>query len=208
MAACDSQQLGAVGATAAAAPSTEVLSAEVLSTEVLSAEVLSTAAPTEAGRPHVGAAAANGTPRRRASQTIPPAVRRRVMRRDRSRCVVTGCQGHLFLDVHHLDRRSEGGSHDPERMAVLCGAHHRAVHAGSLCIDGSASVGFTFRHADGTPYGQPLRPAAIELAQLALDALQGLGFRPSRARALVDAVLEAGAPDELEAFVRAALEAS
>jgi hypothetical protein len=130
------------------------------------------------------------------------------MRRDRSRCVLPGCQGHLFLDVHHLDLRSEGGGHDPERMAVLCGSHHRAAHAGSLCLDGSASVGFTFRHADGTPYGQPLRPAAIELAQLALGALQGLGFPPSRALALVDAVLGAGAPDELDALERAALEAS
>jgi hypothetical protein len=199
MAACDSQQLGAVGGAGATATEADAPSVEGPSVEVHSAEPPS---------PHVRAPAATERPRRRASQTIPPAVRREVMRRDRERCVVPGCQGHLFLDVHHLDLRSEGGRHDPERMAVLCGSHHRAVHAGSLCIDGCSSVGFTFRHADGTPYGQPLRPAAIDLAQQALSALRSLGFGPSRARALVDAVLRAGAPNQIGAFVRAALEAS
>ena len=73
--------------------------------------------------PHVRA---TGT-QARATQTIPPAVRRQVMRRDRKRCVVPGCTNHRFVDVHHLDPRSEGGGHDPDRLAVLCGSHHRAV---------------------------------------------------------------------------------
>ncbi len=209
MAACDSQELGAVGGGQVAATEADASSAEGPSAEGPSAEGPSAGVHSAApANPHVGAAVGSSRPRRRASQTIPPAIRREVMRRDRARCVVPDCQGHLFLDVHHLDRRSEGGSHEPERMAVLCGSHHRAAHAGSLCIGGRASLGFTFRHADGTPYGQPLRPAAIDLAQRALGALEGLGFRPSRARALIDAVLGAGAPDELEAFVRAALQAS
>jgi hypothetical protein len=156
----------------------------------------------------VGAQAAADTPRRRARQTIPPAIRRRVMRRDRQRCAVPGCANHQFLDVHHCDPRSEGGSHDPARLLTLCGSHHRKAHAGSLCIEGNAADGFTFRHADGAPYGQPLRPAAIDRAQQALAALRQLGFGPSRAQALIAAVLRAGAPDNLEAFVRAALEAS
>jgi len=79
---------------------------------------------------------------------------------------------------------------------------------GSLCIDGSATDGFTFRHADGMSYGQPLRPAAIDRAQQVLGALRHLGFGASHARALIDAVVRAGAPDDLEGFVRAALQAS
>ncbi len=158
--------------------------------------------------PQVGAEVAAATPGRRSSQTIPPAIRRAVLRRDRQRCAVHGCSNHLFLDVHHVDARSEGGSHDPDRLVCLCGSHHRQAHAGRLCIDGSATAGFTFRHADGAPYGQPLRPIALELAQQALGALRHLGFGPSRARALVDAVLQGSAPADLEAFVRAALEAS
>jgi len=112
--------------------------------------------PVDAG-PHVGA--------KRVTQTIPPAIRRLVLRRDRRRCVVPGCKNHVFLDVHHLDARAEGGGHDPERLATLCGAHHRAVHAGRLSIDG----------------------------------------RASEARARVDAVVRAGAPDDVESFIRAAL---
>ena len=36
---------------------------------------------------------------RRAPQTIPPAIRRAVMRRDHGRCVVPGCKNHRFVDV-------------------------------------------------------------------------------------------------------------
>lgn len=130
------------------------------------------------------------------------------MRRDRQCCVVPGCANHVFLDVHHLDALAEGGSHDPDRLTTLCGSHHRNVHGGSLCIDGDATVGFTFHHADGTPYGAPLRPAAMERSQQVLSALRHLGFGSGRARALVDAVVRAGAPDDVAAFVRAALQAS
>ncbi len=177
MAACDSQQLGAVGGGRSSSP-------------------------------HVGATAAAAAPKRRATQTIPPAVRRTVMRRDRQRCAAPDCANHRFLDVHHLDPRAEGGSHDPDRMLLLCGAHHRNAHAGSLCIDGNATVGFTFRHPDGAPYGQPLKPAAVDRAQQAFSTLRHLGFGSSHARALIDAVAAAGAPDDLEGFVRAALQAS
>ena len=111
----------------------------------------------------------------------------------------------MYLDVHHLDERAEGGGHDPERLATLCGAHHRAVHAGRICIDGTASAGFVVRHVDGTVYGAPIRPQAIEVARHALGALRQLGFKSSAARARVDAVVRAGAPDDLAAFVRAAL---
>jgi hypothetical protein len=112
--------------------------------------------------PRVGAAGAPNAdppaPRARAKQSIPPAIRRGVMRRDRGHCVVPGCANHRWLDVHHVLPRAEGGRHDPDKMGILCGTHHRAVHAGRLVIDGAASTGFRFRHADGTSYGGPLSP--------------------------------------------------
>jgi hypothetical protein len=129
------------------------------------------------------------------------------MRRDRKRCTVPGCNNHRFLDVHHLDLRSEGGGHDPEKLSVLCGAHHRAAHAGHLVIDGTASEGFTFRHADGRPYGAPLHPAALDAANLVLSALTNLGFKQSQARGRIEAVQRAGAPTEVADFLRAALRA-
>jgi Holliday junction resolvase RuvA-like protein len=103
---------------------------------------------------------------------------------------------------------TEGGGHDPERLTVLCGAHHKACHEGALCIGGTATGGFVFRHADGTPYGAAIVAPSIRIVEQVLGALAGLGFKPTRARALVDALLEAGAPADTEGFLRAALEAS
>jgi hypothetical protein len=157
--------------------------------------------------PHPGAAAPH-VDRPRATQTIPPAIRRQVMRRDRKRCVVNGCTNHRFLDVHHLDPRAEGGGHDPEKMGLLCGAHHRAAHAGQSVMEGTASTGFIFRHADRTSYGAELSPVTTNLAQQAFAALETMGFKQTQARALVDAVLRAGPPHDLAAFVHAALRGS
>ncbi|MBN4050408.1 hypothetical protein JYT28_01530, partial [Desulfobulbus sp. AH-315-M07] len=103
------------------------------------------------------------------------------------------------------DPRNEGGGNDPERLAVLCGSHHRKTHGGTLSIDGTASSGFTFRHADGTPYGEALRPAAIDVAKQAFGALTQMGFKETQARKLIDAVQRSNPPDNLEAFLSAAL---
>ena len=70
-----------------------------------------------------------GLKRRRARQGTPPAVRREVFWRDRGRCCVPGCRNATYLDVHHLDLRSEGGGNDPDNLVVLCGAHHGAFIA-------------------------------------------------------------------------------
>ena len=157
--------------------------------------------------PQLGAATAARSVRR-ARQSIPPAVRRQVLRRDRMRCVVDGCRNHLFLDVHHLTPVAEAGRHDPDRLCCLCGAHHRAAHQGTLVISGSATTGFTFLHADGTAYGQRIVPATLDIAEQAFGALRSLGFTHTQSRTLVDAVLRKGAPAELCAFVEAALQAT
>jgi hypothetical protein len=56
----------------------------------------------------------------RATKTIPPRVRRMVQSRDHHACVVPGCRSCVFVDVHHLDPRAEGGSHDPDNLVTLC----------------------------------------------------------------------------------------
>lgn len=145
---------------------------------------------------------------RRATQTIPPATRRAVTRRDHKRCVVPGCSNHRFLDLHHLDPRAEGGGHDPARLALVCGAHHRAVHSGAICIDGTASSGFVVRHGDGTAYGGHVGAGALDHARLALDALVHMGFKPTQARKLLDDALRTGTGNDRESLLRAALRAS
>lgn len=110
----------------------------------------------------------------RAVQSIPPAVRRLVLRRDSGRCVVPGCQHATWVDVHHLKARAEGGQHDPSNLITLCAAHHRALHRGELSVEASVSNGLTFRHADGTTYGAVLALQAAENAAARMAAPPGL----------------------------------
>ena len=75
---------------------------------------------------------------KRLSRTIPPAVRRHVLTRDRGRCVVPGCSGRDYVEVHHVIPRAEGGDHDPALLVTLCTRHHAAAHDGVLRIEGAA----------------------------------------------------------------------
>ena len=77
---------------------------------------------------HVGHEGSQAPPEKaHATQDIPPATRRAVMRRDGGQCVVPGCRNATFLDLHHLKPRSEGGNHDPDRLVCICAAHHKAA---------------------------------------------------------------------------------
>lgn len=139
----------------------------------------------------------------RAKQTVPPALRRAVLRRDRHACVVPGCRQAVFVDVHRRTPRSEGGTNDAENLVTLCGAHHRALHQGKLAIPvESAEVRFT--HADGSRYGSSVRPLAAEARAKAFAALRGLGFAEGNVRRALDSVPSAN-DESTEAVLRAAL---
>jgi 5-methylcytosine-specific restriction endonuclease McrA len=123
---------------------------------------------------------AEGQPRStpaRATQTIPPALRRTVLRRDGARCQVTGCRHATFVDVHHLVPRADGGRHTSENLVTLCGAHHRAIHRGELRIEGTPSTGLRFVHADGSVYGGSPSPAIADAQAKACRALELMGYR-------------------------------
>jgi hypothetical protein len=124
----------------------------------------------------------------RARQDVPPAVRRDVMRRDRGRCVVPGCRQAVFVDIHHIVLRSEGGDHDPDGLILLCSAHHRAQHRGQLIIEGRVPTGLVFRHADGARYGSLTNPRAVATHEEAFRALRALGFREREARRALEQV--------------------
>jgi len=135
-------------------------------------------------------------PRRKAKQSIPPAVRREVLRRYGGKCAVDGCQCSDFLNLHHLRYRADGTC-KAEDLIPLCPVHHRRVHGGYLIIEGDPDSGFRFYHADGRKYGTAFlessghtvdhktrRPAkaraptwvAGELIASARSALRSLGF--------------------------------
>lgn len=67
-------------------------------------------------------------PGKRNTSTIPPAMRRMVLARDRHKCTTAGCEHTRFLEVHHLKPRSLGGNNHPDNLITLCGACHRLWH--------------------------------------------------------------------------------
>ncbi len=121
------------------------------------------------------------------AQDIPPATRRLVMRRHHGRCGVPGCRNASYVDIHHVVFRSDGGTHDPELLIVLCGAHHDAVHRGALRIEGTWSAGFRFLRADGGAYGTAGRARMAGVFADVVSALRNMGWQDRDVQAMVDA---------------------
>jgi hypothetical protein len=64
----------------------------------------------------------------RATRTIPPALRRAVIARDRS-CAAPGCyQPPEHCDVHHVVFWSHGGDTSLDNTVLACRRHHRLIH--------------------------------------------------------------------------------
>ncbi len=141
----------------------------------------------------------------RAKQTIPPATRRAVLHRDHHRCQVPGCRNAAFVDLHHIELVSEGGSNEADNLITLCGAHHRAVHRGELTMTGSVSRGVRFRHADGSAYGQAVKPQVAETQAKAFIGLKNLGFREGEIRRVLAELCGRGQEPDTEGILRAAL---
>jgi hypothetical protein len=128
----------------------------------------------------------------RATQSIPPRVRRLVLRRAGGRCQVPGCREAKFLAIHHVRWREHGGGHDPSNLMICCSAHHARVHLGQLRVEGRAPDGLVLRHADGTRYGQRDKQPSPDATD-AMDGLRKIGVAAGDARRAVAAAVEAGA---------------
>ena len=136
---------------------------------------------------HVGRVDQPGSASTRATQTIPPRVRREVLLRHGKRCAVPGCRHAAFVHIHHTTRRADGGDHDPNLLLPLCDGHHTAAHLGTLVIGGTYSSGFTFTHADGIEYGAPTAsPALSKVLAETLQVLLALDFRQRDAQKMID----------------------
>jgi hypothetical protein len=135
--------------------------------------------------PPTRTARADAHPSPRAKQSIPPALRRGVLTRDRHRCCVPGCTHATFVDVHHVQPRSEGGLNEASNLLTLCSVHHRAVHRGKLLIDRDSEGAAIFRHADGTAYGSPMAPRLIDAHAKVFSAMRHLGFREGEVKTVL-----------------------
>jgi hypothetical protein len=110
------------------------------------------------------------------------------------------------VDVHHIDPRAENGGDEPENPMVLCAAHHRALHRGSLAVEGRPATGLRFCHADGSKYDKPASPGVADESAKVFVALKSMGFRQKEARAAVErARAHVGSEASTESLLRRAL---
>jgi hypothetical protein len=133
---------------------------------------------------HIGSI--DGAAPERAHQEIPPSVVRLVWRRDGGRCQTPGCRSSVGLELHHVIHRADGGSHDPMNLRLQCSACHLALHRGTLAITTTASGQLEARRCNEPPSSASAKLDPTIVRAQARDALVGLGWKPSIARAAVD----------------------
>ena len=64
----------------------------------------------------------------RASYTVPTALRRALILRDKG-CAFPGCdRTNRWCHSHHIRHWADGGTTEPDNLVLLCGRHHRLIH--------------------------------------------------------------------------------
>ena len=106
----------------------------------------------------------------RKTRTVPGAIRRALLRRDRG-CRFPGCSHRRFVDAHHVRHWAHGGETRLDNLVLLCRQHHRAIHeAGFKVVAHTPDRGATqFRFY--TPECELLPPVADDLSTGSAQAL-------------------------------------
>jgi len=96
----------------------------------------------------------------RRTRSIPPAIRRALMLRDRG-CAFPGCTHTRFLHGHHVEHWLHGGETRLSNLVMLCTLHHHLVHEGGWTVTAGADGYFLFHPPAGAPL--PHRPPTVEV---------------------------------------------
>ena len=110
----------------------------------------------------------------RRTRTVPSAMRRALLSRDRGQCQFPGCESR-HCDAHHVEHWADGGETRLQNLVLACRFHHRALHEGGFrVVLGDTDGKFRFLRPDGTPLpaeppvarweGAPLAPTDARLA--------------------------------------------
>ena len=121
----------------------------------------------------------------RRTRTVPSAMRRALLSRDRGQCQFPGCESR-HCDAHHVEHWADGGETRLQNLVLACRYHHRALHEGGFrVVPADAEGQFRFLRPDGTPLpaeppmpswaGAPLAPTDARLAAA------GIGIGPHTA---------------------------
>ena len=121
----------------------------------------------------------------RRTRTVPSAMRRALLSRDRGQCQFPGCDSR-HCDAHHVEHWADGGETRLQNLVLACRFHHRALHEGGFRVVPADTAGqFRFLRPDGTPLpaeppaagweGAPLAPTEARLAAA------GIGIGPHTA---------------------------
>ena len=96
----------------------------------------------------------------RSSRAIQPAQRSALTVRDRG-CVFPACARPLaWCDAHHLCHWLDGGPTDLANLALVCRAHHRAVHEGGWQLIRGPDGAFAATPSQRTQRPHPRHPSA------------------------------------------------
>jgi hypothetical protein len=109
----------------------------------------------------------------RRSRSIPPAIRRALLLRDRG-CAFPGCTHDRFLHGHHIQHWLHGGKTSLDNLSLLCSHHHHLVHEGGWSVERTADGDLCFRAPDGgalpaVPAHQASEDALVFLHEWAED---------------------------------------
>ena len=101
----------------------------------------------------------------RRSRKVPEWLKELVYYRDGGQCQFPGCENTRWLQIHHVWHWADGGPTDLDNLILLCGAHHRFLHARGWHIT-TRDGRWEFRKSDWSLFPRPRQPLDPRLAQL------------------------------------------
>jgi hypothetical protein len=95
------------------------------------------------------------------TRTIPPAMRRALLHRDRT-CRFPGCHVRVGQG-HHVRHWANGGPTTLSNLVLLCRLHHRAVHEEGYQLERAEDGALHFRRPDGRPLPEVPPPSPVPI---------------------------------------------
>ena len=116
----------------------------------------------------------------RRSRTIPPAIRRALLSRDKA-CTFPGCTHTRYLDGHHVRHWADGGETKLSNLVMLCRFHHRQVHEGGVRLEILNDGALRFSNEYGKRFEDPAPPHGYAHALVCQHERSGLNIDPETA---------------------------